>query len=75
MAAATQKSSKAGGFGGKIVRFFREVRRELGKVLWPSRSEAFSYTTVVLVTVAIVVLLVWLVDSALTQILKLILAG
>ncbi|HHW54927.1 MAG: preprotein translocase subunit SecE [bacterium] len=71
--AVTKRFGKLGEFGSRILKFLREVRKELGKVLWPSRSEVLSYTGVVLVTVVMVAALIWIVDSAVTQLLKFIL--
>ena len=34
-----------------IAQFSREVRAELRKVAWPSRSETGNYTTVVIITI------------------------
>ncbi len=42
--------------------YVREVRAELGRVMWPSRREVINYTIVVLVTLAIVTGLVALLD-------------
>lgn len=36
-----------------LVQFLREVRSELRKVAWPSRSETVNYSIVVLITVII----------------------
>jgi preprotein translocase subunit SecE len=36
------------------VRFLREVRDELAKVVWPSRREVVTYTIVVILTVLVV---------------------
>lgn len=75
MATATKKEKvgKRAGVVSRILKFLREVRRELGKVFWPSRTEVVSYTMVVLVAVTIVAVLIWVVDSAVTEILKLVL--
>lgn len=35
------------------VQFLREVRSELRKVAWPSRSETINYSIVVLVTIVV----------------------
>lgn len=43
--AATRKRTKP-------RQFLKEVRGELGRVAWPSRREVFTYTVVVLVSVA-----------------------
>ena len=45
-------------------RFVKEVRVELKKVAWPSRTEVFTYTVVVLVSVTFVTLVVFGLDYA-----------
>ena len=44
------------------VRFLREVRDELAKVVWPSRREVVTYTIVVILTVLVVALFVFCLD-------------
>ena len=44
------------------VRFLREVRDELAKVVWPSRREVVTYTIVVILTVLVVGLFVFGLD-------------
>ena len=46
----------------RMRRFLREVRVELKKVAWPSRTEVVTYTVVVLVSVTFVTLLVFGLD-------------
>ena len=41
------------------MQFLREVRDELRQVAWPSRVEMVNYSTVVLVTLVIMVLLIF----------------
>ncbi len=55
----------------RIGRYFREVRSELRKVVWPTRRELVTYTVVVLVTVAVVSLFLGLVDIAVSELLTL----
>ncbi|MCQ3813745.1 MAG: preprotein translocase subunit SecE [Acidimicrobiia bacterium] len=45
-----------------FVQFLREVRNELRKVAWPSRSETVNYSIVVLVTVIILGALIYGLD-------------
>jgi len=47
----------------RASRFFRGVWSELKKVHWPNRKETVTYTGVVLVSVLIVAVMIWLVDS------------
>lgn len=56
------------GFFGKIGKFFRQVKAELKKVNWPKREEVISYTTVVVVTVAALIVFIGLVDFILAAI-------
>lgn len=44
-----------GGPVARISRFLREVIAELRKVIWPTRKELITYTTVVIVFVTIMV--------------------
>jgi len=50
------------GIIGRIIRFVREVVAELQKVIWPTRKELLTYTTVVVVFVTIVMTMVALLD-------------
>ena len=45
------------------AKFIREVRQEVGKVVWPSRKETLVSTAMVLVLVVIAALFFWFVDS------------
>lgn len=42
--------------------FIREVRGELGRVAWPTRQEVITYTSVVLVTVAFFMTIIYAID-------------
>lgn len=56
--------------------FVREVRGELGRVAWPSRSEVVAYTLVVLVTVSFFMLIIGGLDFVFVQgVVKLISGG
>ena len=48
----------SGGPGGKPTRFVRESISEMRKVLWPSRNELVTYSTVVIIFVVIMVAIV-----------------
>jgi preprotein translocase subunit SecE len=53
---ASPRPSNAG--RGGVSRYIRECVSELRKVLWPSRKELVTYTTVVLVFVVVMVAIV-----------------
>jgi preprotein translocase subunit SecE len=53
-----------------ILRFLRETYEELRKVVWPTPQELYRYTMVVVVTVAVIALFIFAVDTALTELSK-----
>ena len=55
------------------LRFLQEVRREVGKVSWPSRKETTISTVMVFIFVTIAALFFFLVDQALAVLVKLVL--
>jgi preprotein translocase subunit SecE len=58
----------------KLIRFLREVRNELKRVSWPSRSEIRESTTVVIVIVLILAVFIGLVDRALSLLVSVIIS-
>lgn len=56
----------------RAKKYFRGVYNELKKVHWPTRREILTYTAVVVVAVIIVSVLIWIFDSLMSQIMKLI---
>ncbi|KLU59689.1 protein translocase subunit SecE [Peptococcaceae bacterium CEB3] len=63
---AARKPGNAQSQMTKSTEYFRGVWAELKKVHWPTRQQLLVYTGVVVVSVAIVAILMWIVDSALT---------
>jgi preprotein translocase subunit SecE len=49
------------------VVFVREVRSELRKVIWPTRKELITYTTVSVIFILVLVAIVTSVDTGLTD--------
>ncbi len=45
------------------AKFIREVRQEVGKVVWPTRKETMVSTTMVLILVVIAAMFFWFIDS------------
>jgi preprotein translocase subunit SecE len=52
------------GIFGRVGRFVREVVAELRKVIWPTRKELLTYTSVVVVFIAVMTSIVVLLDLA-----------
>jgi preprotein translocase subunit SecE len=63
--AKPKKEVRRTGFFGRIGGFFREVVSELRKVIWPTRKELLTYTTIVIAFVAVMTTIVGLLDLGL----------
>ncbi|MDI3408537.1 preprotein translocase subunit SecE [Streptomyces cavernicola] len=73
--AADRKSRKGGKRGkkgplGRLALFYRQIVAELRKVVWPTRSQLTTYTTVVIVFVVIMIALVTVLDYGFSQAVK-----
>ncbi|HPO05301.1 MAG TPA: preprotein translocase subunit SecE [Bacillota bacterium] len=53
-----------------IREYFKGVRTEMRKVIWPTRKELVSYTGVVIMTCVAFALIFWAFDSAFLSLLK-----
>ena len=49
--------------GSRIARWFREMKSELKKVVWPTKSQMVNNTVIVLVCVLIVGIFIWVFDA------------
>jgi preprotein translocase subunit SecE len=58
----------------RLVRYYRETRAELRKVVWPTREEAINLTGIVVGTIVAMSIFFGTVDYLLTQLFKLLLA-
>ena len=54
----------------KVLNFIRESREELKKVTWPGREEVTSFTMVVIISVIIISLFLWFVDTLLGKLIN-----
>jgi preprotein translocase subunit SecE len=57
LAANVKKSSGSG-----VGKFFREIRSELRKVVWPNRKELVNYTLIVLIFSFVIALFIGVLD-------------
>ncbi|MCQ2547784.1 MAG: preprotein translocase subunit SecE [Clostridia bacterium] len=53
-----------------FMEYFRGVKLELSKVVWPTREELGSFAAIVLISCAAFTLLFWLVDTGFLAALK-----
>ena len=67
-----RKSNKAGGAKKKdsSKAYWRGVKSELSKVIWPTKKELGSYTVVVIATCVLFAVGFWLVDTGVLALLK-----
>ena len=69
------KKDEKPGFFQRVARWFREMKSELKKVVWPSKADVKTNTIVVLVTVAIAAVVMILLDAIFGGILGLIIGA
>ena len=50
--------------------YFKSVKVEMKKVVWPTKKEVWSYTAVVIATCAVFALGFWLIDTGVLAALK-----
>lgn len=46
----------------KMTTYFRGVKAEMKKVIWPSKKELINYTGVVIMISALIAIIVWVLD-------------
>jgi preprotein translocase, SecE subunit, bacterial len=56
------KVSKLEKAGKNSSRFFREIRSELKKVIWPTREQLVNYTVTVLTFCLAIGVIIWVAD-------------
>ena len=54
---------KVGGFFSRISKFFREIKVELKKVVWPTWSQIRNNTGIVIVCIIIIGIGIWVLDA------------
>ena len=68
----TRRGGKRGkkGLLGRLALFYRQIVAELRKVVWPSRNQLTTYTTVVIIFVVIMIGLVTVIDYGFGEVVK-----
>lgn len=56
---------------GKMSTYFKGVKSEMGKVIWPNKKELINYTGVVILISGIISLIVYLLDIGIHRLLAL----
>jgi preprotein translocase subunit SecE len=68
MTESVDATEKKLNFFARVGLFYRQVLSELKKVVWPTRKQLSTYTSVVLVFVLFIIAVVSLLDLVLTKI-------
>ena len=63
MAEANKKENFFVRAGKRIARWFREMKSELKKVVWPSKSQMINNVLVVIACVVVVGVFIWVFDA------------
>lgn len=59
------RTSKLAEFNKKFVRFFKDIRTELKKVIWPTRKQLINSTISVLLICLLIGAVIWISDTVL----------
>jgi preprotein translocase subunit SecE len=65
-------SAQTGAKKGKVNTYFKGVKAEMKKVIWPTKKELVNYTGVVILISLIVGVVVWILDLGIHRVLSLI---
>jgi preprotein translocase subunit SecE len=71
---AEQKKLEKVAAKDRIIKFFKEVRSELKKVIWPTKQQLFNNTLTVLLACLVVGALIWTTDYGLGRLMKFVFA-
>ena len=66
-----KSKSKGGKKQNGLIKYFKDLRSEFKKVVWPSKKKVINNTLVVLVGMFTSGIVIWGIDSALTALVKL----
>lgn len=51
----------------KIAKFFRDLKAEFKKVIWPTRKQLVNNTTIVIICVLLIGACIWILDYLFTM--------
>ena len=68
MTVSVEQVAEKLGLFSRLGLFYRQITSELTKVVWPTRNQLTTYTSVVLVFVTFIIAVVSLLDLVLTKI-------
>ncbi len=59
------RTSKLADFGKKLTRFFKDIKAELKKVIWPTKEQLIKNTISVLAICFLIGVVIWVSDALL----------
>jgi len=59
----SRRTSRLANFGKKIARFFKDIKAELKKVIWPTKEQLIKNTISVLAICLLVGAVIWVSDA------------
>lgn len=59
---AEETKAKKPGFFARIGKWFRELKSECRKIVWPTRQQTANNTLVVIACVVIIGIFIWIID-------------
>ena len=69
------KSQKKEKKANSVVKFFRDLKGEFKKIVWPSKKQIINNTIIVIVAVIVIGLCIWAIDFGLGALVKLFLGN
>ncbi len=54
----------------KVIEYFKGVKQEMSKVVWPTKKELGSYTAIVIVTCTFFAIFFWAIDTGFLALLQ-----
>ena len=64
------RTSKLDNARKKTVKFFKDIRNELKKVIWPTKDQLINNTITVLMVCLLVGAVIWISDEVLTKVVE-----
>lgn len=64
------RTSKLANARKKIVKFFKDIRNELKKVIWPTKNQLINSTVSVLMICFLIGAVIWVSDAVLAKIVE-----
>lgn len=64
------RTSKLANAKKRFVKFFKDIRNELKKVIWPTRSQLTNHTLSVLIICFLIGAIIWVSDAVLGKIVE-----